>query len=523
MSASRDIPLSYGQRALWFVQRLAPEATAYNVSLPVRVRGLHDSDVPALIAAWQALADRHPVLRTTYPAPGGQPVGRVHDRMPVEVSVVDASSWSAEQLDRRLGEEAHRPFRLDEGPVVRLRLFQRGDGETVTLVSLHHISIDFSSLAVVLDELGTLYDQRSAATAQPTVQATVQPPNRPTDRPSGLPPLAATYEDFSRWQAEMLAGPRGEELWTAWRDRLADAPPVLELPFDHPRPRTQTFRGGSLNAVLPESLIRGAKALAAAEGTDLGTLLLAAFQALLHRYTGRDDILVGCPVPGRPWPELREVVGFFVSSVVVRSDFSGGPSFRAALGHVAGRAAEALAWQDYPFPLLVERLRPQRDPGVAPIFQVFFALYQGEEERVIRLLSSQGGGTLRTGGLTLEPYPLGGRASMFDLSLMMSESGDRVAATFQYNSDLFEAATVGRIADDYAALLAAVLADPGQPAATLPASLGEARRSASARQVPPTSAPLPDPDRSLDRAETRRALLERQKRLRSTTHQRSRP
>lgn len=507
MSESRDIPLSYGQRALWFVQRLAPAATAYNFNVPVRVRGLRESDVPALLAAWQALADRHPALRTTYPAPGGHPVGRVHDRMPIDVAVVDASTWSTEELDRRLIEEANRPFRLDEAPVVRLRLFRTGAEEAVTLASLHHIAIDFSSLAVILDELGTLFDQ-----------ATAQPSNQPPD----LPPLAATYEDFSRWQAEMLAGPRGEELGSAWRSRLADAPPVLDLPFDRIRPRTQTFGGGSLDVVLPESLIRGAKALAAVEGTDLGTLLLAAFQALLHRYTGRDDILVGCPVPGRPWPELFEVVGFFVSSVVVRSDFSGAPSFRTALGRVHERAAEALAWQDYPFPLLVERLRPQRDPGVSPIFQIFFVLYQGQEERILRLLSGQGGGTLRTGGLTLEPYPLGGRASMFDLSLMMSESGDRVAATFQYNSDLFEAATVARIADDYAALLAAVLADPGQPVATLPASLGEARRSASARQVPPPSAPLPDPDRSLDRADTRRALLERQKRLRSTTTQRGR-
>lgn len=518
MSESRDIPLSYGQRALWFVQRLAPEATAYNFNLTVRVRGLRDE--PALVAAWQALADRHPALRTTYPAPDGNPVGRVHERMPVDVSAVDASSWSAEELDRRLAEEAHRPFRLDEGPVVRLRLFRRGEEETVALTSLHHIAIDFSSLAVMLDELGTLYDQN---TGQPTAQPLNQPPNRPTAQPTGLPPLAATYEDFSRWQTEMLAGPRGEELWTAWRDRLADAPPVLDLPFDHPRPRTQTFSGGALDAVLPEGLIRGAKALAAAEGTDLETLLLAGFQALLHRYTGSDDILVGCPVPGRPWPELREVVGFFVSSVVVRSDFSAGPSFRAALGRVRDRVTEARAWQDYPFPLLVERLRPRRDASVSPIFQVFFVLYQGHEERVLRLLSGQGGGILRTGGLTLEPYLLGGRASMFDLSLMMSESGDRVAATFQYNSDLFEAATVARIADDYAALLAALVADPGQPVSALPASLGEARRSASARQVPPTSAPLPDADRSLDRADTRRALLERQKRLRSTTHQRSRP
>lgn len=497
MSESRDIPLSYGQRALWFVQRLAPEATAYNFNLTVRVRGLRD--VPVLVAAWQALADRHPALRTTYPAPGGNPVGRVHDRMPIDVAVVDASAWSAEELDRRLGEEAHRPFRLDEAPVVRLRLFRTGAEEAVTLVSLHHIAIDFTSLAVILEELGTLYDQ-----------------------PGDLPPLAATYEDFSRWQAEMLAGPRGEELWTAWRNRLADAPPVLDLPFDHPRPRTQTFSGGALDVVLPESLIRGAKELAAAEGTDLETLLLAAFQALLHRYTGSDDILVGCPVPGRPWLELREVVGFFVSSVVVRSDFSGAPSFRAALARAQERVTEARAWQDYPFPLLVERLRPRREASVSPIFQVFFVLYQGQEERILRLLSGQGGGTLRTGGLTLEPYPLGGRASMFDFSLMMSESNDRVAATFQYNSDLFEASTVARIADDYAALLAAVLADPGQPVATLPASLGEARRSASARQVPPPSAPLPDQDRSLDRADTRRALLERQKRLRSTTTQRGR-
>lgn len=491
MNDHRDIPLSYGQRALWFVQKLAPGATAYNVSLPARARGL---DTAAFRSAWQALADRHPVLRTTYPAPGGSPVGRVHDRFPVDVVEMDASAWSTEELEKRLGEESHRPFRLDEGPVVRLRLFHRPGGETVTLSSLHHISIDFSSLAVLLDELGVLYDAIREG------------------RSVELPPLAATYEDFARWQTGVLTGPRGEELESLWRSRLAGAPAALELPTDQPRPRIQSFRGGSLDVIFPEDLIRGAKALAAAEGVDLSTLLLAAFQTLLHRYTGSEDILVGCPVPGRPDASLREVIGYFVNSVVVRSDFAGGPSFRTALARVRQRTEEALAWQDYPFPLLVERLRPQRDPTVSPFFQVFFVLYQGEEERVIRLLTGQGGATLRVGGLELEPYLLGGRAAMFDLSLLMSESGDRVAASFQYNSDLFEAATVARIADDYTALIAAALADPGRPVASLPASLGEARRSASAPQVPPTS-PL-DLDRSLDRAETRRALLERQKRLR---------
>jgi hypothetical protein len=496
MNDVRDTRISYGQRALWFVQKLAPNATAYNVSLPARVRHL---DLAAFRAAWQALADRHPVLRTTYPAPGGSPVGRVHDSFPVDVSEVDASSWSVEELERRLAEEAHRPFRLDEGPVVRLRLFHRPDGETITLPSLHHISIDFSSLAVLLDELGILYD---AARAGRSVE---------------LPPLASTYESFARWQAEMLAGPRGQELEALWRSRLADAPPALELPTDHPRPRSQSFRGGSLDVLLPADLTRGAKALAAAEGCDLSTLLLAGFQALLHRYTGQDDILVGCPVPGRPVPELREVVGYFVNSVVVRGDFSGAPGFRSALARVRQRVEEALAWQDYPFPLLVERLRPQRDPSVAPFFQVFFVLYQGEEERVVRLLTGQSGAVLRTGGLELEPYLLGGRAAMFDLSLLMSDAGDHVAASFQYNSDLFEAATVARLAEDYAELLAAVLADPGRPVATLPASLGEARRSASAMHLPPSPQDL---ERSHDRAETRRALLERQKHLRDFSHRR---
>lgn len=498
MTDFRDIPLSFGQRALWFVQKLAPGATAYNVSLPARAR---DLDTEAFRAAWQGLADRHPVLRTTYPAPGGSPVGRVHVHFPVDFAEIDASAWSAEELDRRIAEEAHRPFRLEEGPVVRLRLFHRPDGETITLPSLHHISIDFSSLAVLLDELGTLYDAAREG------------------RSAALPPLASTYEGFARWQSGMLAGPRGAELEALWRSRLTGAPPALDLPADHPRPRTQTFRGGSLDLLLPEELTRGAKALAAAEGVDLGTLLLAAFQALLHRYSGQDDVLIGCPVPGRPASELREVIGYFVNSVVVRGDFSGSPTFRTALARIRARADEARAGQDYPFPLLVERLRPQRDPSVAPFFQVLFVVYQGEEERVVRLLTGQGGTTLRTGSLELAPYLLGSRAAMFDLSLLMSDAGDRVAASFQYNSDLFEAATVARLADDYAELLAAVLADPGRPVATLPASLGEARRSASAMPVLPLSPQ--GLDQSLDRAETRRALLERQKRLRAGP--RSRP
>jgi len=495
----RDIPLSYGQRALWLIQRLAPSATAYNVSLPARARAL---DTAAFVAAWQALADRHPVLRTTYPAPGGRPVGRLHERLAVDAVEIDASGWTAEELARRVGEEANRPFVLENGPVVRLRLYGRGD-EVVILLGLHHISIDFASLGLLLEELGVAYAGQA------------------------LTPLTATYEEFARWQAEMLAGARGEALWSFWRGRLAGAPPALLLPADRPRPRMPSFRGGTRDVVLGPEITRGLKALAAAEGVGLDVLVLAAFQSLLHRYSGQQDILVGCPVPGRGPHGFAEVVGYFVNTVVVRGDFAGAPPFRAVLARMQTRMDEAREHEDYPFPLLVERLQPQREAGQVNLIQVFFVLYQGEEERAMRLLTGQGGAALELGGLRLEPWPLAGRAAMFDLSLLMGDAGDRITATFQYNSDLFEAATVARLTDDFAALLEAVLADPERPVASLPASLGEARQSSTA----PTSAtpPLPqanpeavlESERHHERADTRRALLERQKNLRSRDRNRT--
>ncbi len=511
MTEHTDIPLSYGQRALWFVQRLAPDATAYNVSLPARARGL---DTAAFRTAWQALTDRHPALRTTFPAPAGQAVGRVFPRLEVDFAEEDASGWSAATVEQRLGDEAHRPFDLQQAPALRLRIFHLAGGETLSLLSLHHLRIDLSSLAVLVDELGAAY--AAALAGAPLV----------LPAPPAPPGPSATYEEFVHWQAETLAGAPGEELWSFWRGRLAGSPPALALPADRPRPRVQTFRGGAREVVLGPGLTRPLKALAASEGVSLSTLLLAAFQALLHRYSGQQDVLVGCPVPGRGLPDFRDVVGYFVNTVVVRGDFAGRPGFREVLRRVHRRVEEALEHQDYPFPLLVERLRPPRDPGCPPLFQVLYALYQGEEERVSRLLMGQAGDALDLGGgLVLEPWPLPGRSAMLDLALLMSDAGDRIAASFQYNADLFEAATVARLASDFEAVLAAVLDDPDRAVASLPASLGEACRSAPPQspqlpQVPPP--PAFPAERADERAETRRALLERQKRARSAVS-RSRP
>lgn len=489
-----DGPLSYGQRSLWFVQRLAPTATAYNISLTARTSG---ADPAALRDAWQALCDRHGALRTTYPAPGGNPVARVHPSLPVDFAVVDAVGLAPAALEERVAAEANRPFDLAQGPIVRLRLFEIGGGESALLVGIHHIAVDFTSLAVLLDELAAAY----AAC-------------RRGEEPR-LPVLPATYEDFSRWQEGLLAGPQGEELLSYWRGRLAGAPSVLALPSDRSRPRLQSFRGGLQPVELGPELVRPLKALAEAEGTTLSALILAAFQALLHRYSGQQDVLVGSPVPGRgPLPELRDVVGYFVNTVVLRADLAGAPTFRRFLARTRARVEEAQAHQDYPFPLLVERLRPDRDAAASPFFQVFYVLYGGNEERMMRLLTGQAGATLDLGDLTLRPYPLPGRVAMFDLSLLLCDAGDRVAGALQYGTDLFDPATAETIVGDLAALLAAVAADPDLAVSALPASLGEARKSPPRPAPAPPAAGPPEREAVQDRAEARRALLERQKRLR---------
>jgi hypothetical protein len=491
-----DGPLSYGQRSLWFVQRLAPTATAYNISLTARARGV---DPAALRDAWQALLDRYGALRTTYPASGGTPVARVHPHVPLDFAEIDARGLSASSLEERVTAEANRPFDLERGPVVRLRLFDDGAGEPALLVGIHHIAVDFASMAILLDELGTLYAAR---------------PRGDTGETARLPEISATYADFVRWQEDLLAGRRGEELLSYWRGRLAGSPPLLALPADRPRPRFQSFKGGLHPVHLGADLTRSLKALAAAEGVSLSALILAGFQALLHRYSGQQDVPVGSPVPGRGFPEIREVVGYFVNTVVLRADLAGGPTFRRFLARTKIRVEEALACQDYPFPLLVERLRPDREASASPFFQVFYVLYEGSEERVIRLLTGEAGATLELGPLTLRPYPLPGQAAMFDLSVLLCDAGDRVAGFLQYSTDLFDPATVATMASDLEALLIAVAADPDLPVASLPASLGEARKSRESAPASPAAAPPQEREIAQDRAEARRALLERQKRLR---------
>jgi amino acid adenylation domain-containing protein len=439
-----DHPLSWGQRSLWFLHRLAPASTAYHIAGAARLLGGVDPE--RLRRAFQALLDRHPVLRATFHDGPEGPVLRIPESAEVDFRRVDASGWSA-------GEEAFRPFDLEAGPVLRAALLE-GSGDPRIVLSVHHVAADFWSLAVLARELGALY------------------------RETPLPPPGALYTDHARGQERMLAGPRGERLWRHWQERLAGAPP-LDLPTDRPRPPAQGFRGAARVVHLdPEPL----RALAAEHGVTPFAGLLAAWQALLGRASGQTDFLVGSPTAGRPSARLAGVVGYFVNPVALRADLSGDPDVRTWLGRVRAVALDALEHAEYPFALLAERLQPERDPSRPPLVQTMLTLQRApapELEALGAFAVGEPGARLDLHGLTLESVALDAPGAQLDLSLMAAmaaEVGGRLAVSLRFDSDLYDAATAERMLGHFGNLLAGLAADPGRRISELPV-LSEAERA----------------------------------------------
>ena len=429
-------PLSYNQQGIWFLYQLAPESMVYNVNFAARIRS--DVDIPALRRAFQALVDRHPALRTTFSVRSGKPAQQVHQQLRVHFVEIDASAWDSEVLKTRLLEEAYRPFDLERGPVLRVNLFTCSAVEHVLLLVVHHIAIDFWSLAVLLTELGVLYPAEKTG-----VQAL-------------LPALDSQYTDYVRWQAEMLAGPEGERLWAYWQKQLAGQLPLLELPTDRPRPPVPTYRGASYDFRLNDELSWQLKALAKAQGATLYMVLLAAFQVILHYHTGQEDLLVGSPVLGRSRAEFEGIVGLFTNPVILRANCSGNPTFQAFLGQVRQTVLAALEHQDYPTLLLVERLRPARDLSHPPLCQVMFVLdkpHQLAEQGAPAFVLGDSGLRMNPGGLELEALPLEHRAATLDLVMLTIETAHSLSISIRYNSELFDAATIARIAKHFETLL----------------------------------------------------------------------
>jgi amino acid adenylation domain-containing protein len=438
-------PLSYGQRALWFLHQLAPESAAYNIASAVRIPA--EVDTTALHRAWQALVERHPSLRTTFTARSGEPVLRTHPHTEVHFQQHDASSWSEESLRSTLTEQAHMAFDLENGPLLRVSLFTRAPQEYVLLLCVHHIVADFWSLAVLISELGTLYEAEKTST------------------PASLTHIELQHSDYTRWQNEMLASAEGESLWDFWREQLAGELPLLTLPTDRPRPTLQHYRGASHTFSLSKDLTAALKALGPTHGTTLYMTLLAAFELLLYRHTGQAEILVGSVTAGRNWAALKNSVGYFVNPIVLRGDLSGDPGWEVLLARVRQNVLEAFAHQDYPFPLLVERLQPEREAGRSPIFQVMFLLQQShllKEEGLASFALGEAGARLQLGSLPLESMALDQRVSQFDLTLMMAEVNGGLTGSLQYDTDLFDATTIEQLASRFGKLLESLVSNPQQ-------------------------------------------------------------
>nr|QEO73764.1 AMP-dependent synthetase and ligase [uncultured bacterium] len=435
-------PLTQGQEALWFIYQMAPDSPAYNIPAAMRVTSPLDAE--ALRRALRRLVERHPSLGATFDEVRGKVVQRHDPRAEVCLREEDAADWSEAELSERLLEEARLPFDLRRGPALRVSLFRRGADEHVLLVVVHHIVADFWSLALLTDELTKFYQAESEG------------------REALLPPPSARYGDFVRWQEAMLSSEAGVRQREYWERQLAGPLPVLNLATDRQRPPAQTFRGASLPFRIGAGLTEGLKSLGRRHDATLYTTLLAAFQTLLHRYTGQEDIVVGSPTAGRSRAEFAGVVGYFVNPLVMRADLSRNPTFAELLGRVRRTVLESFRHQDYPFPLLVKKLQPERDPSRSPIFEVAFVLqkaHAGLNQGLASFAVGEAGAALEMNGLRLESLALDHGVAQFDLMLVVTEAGGELKASLQYNTDLFDAETVARMVGHFETLLGGIVAD----------------------------------------------------------------
>jgi len=428
----RALSVSFSQERLWFLNQLEPESVAYNSYGVHRLEGHLRVDI--LSQSLSEIIRRHEALRTAFSEIDGKPVQVVSPPSPFNLQIVDLQGLSeAEREERALGiaiEEAQKPFDLSKGPLFRAILVQLWAEEYLLAVIMHHIITDGWSLGIFTRELEALYKAFSDG------------------RPSPLPELSIQYADFAHWQREWLKGKVLEDQLSYWKQKLSGDLPVLQLPTDRPRPAVQGYRGAKKWFVLSKQLTEALARLSQSRGITLFMTLLAAFEALLYRYTGQTDFAVGTPIANRTRAELEGLIGCFVNTLVLRTDLSGDPQFVGLLRKVRETALGAFAHQHMPFEKLVEVLKPVRDMSYAPLFQVMFALQNFPWVPA------------DLQGLTLTPELTEASTSMFDLTLYMWEEEKGLSGTIEYSTDLFDDSTIERMVDHFEVLLESVTTDP---------------------------------------------------------------
>ena len=443
-------PLSFGQERLWFFSRMSPESPVFNIPAVYRVEG--PLDAQALARALAAVHARHETLRTSFGARvdrPGAPVQRIAASVEPAFEVVEVGSIHPGDPEARearalelAAEEVREPFDLERAPLLRVTLYRIGPERHLLLVNVHHIVSEVQSLGILMRDLAAHYAERAG---------------------DELPALPVHFADFAAWQRERIEGDRLGPQLAWWKERLAGELPTLELPTDHPRPAVQAFRGGTRSKPLDSDATRALRELCRGAGITPFTATLALWSALIARYGGTEDVLVGVPMTDRSRSELQDLIGFFVNTLVLRSDLSGAPSLRELCRRVHEFRLGAQANQELPFERLVEELDTERDLSRNPLFQVAF-LYQTSDEA--------GDAVFRFGPTTearalADPLAVHTRTSKFDASLVIWDRDDSLAASVEYNAELFEPATVDRMLGHYERLLVAAVREPDRSLASL--------------------------------------------------------
>ncbi len=432
-------PLSFSQRMFWFLDKLEPDAPVYNLPRAFRLEGQLDTD--ALQEAFRVVLRRHDVLRTCFVESDGELYQRVRNDVSFDLVSHDLSSLPPSKHEVETlaiaSEEARKPFDLEQPPLIRLRLLRLSPENHVLILVMHHIITDGWSMSILCKEISRSYGQLSAGQHTQTTKLRLQ------------------YADFALWQLQTLTDEVLQGDVEYWQQHLRGSPALLQLPSDRPRPGVQSHRGSIESLIIDDALTRRIKQMCAGERVTLYMALLAAFQALVKRYTGTDDIPVGTPVAGRNDPDLADLIGSFVNTLVMRGDLSGNPSFRELLQRTRDATLEALGHQALPFDHLLTKLKCERTRSYTPLFQIMFIVHN-EPKQVARLP-----------GLVLEEIDLDCGLAKFDLTLEVVEQDGGLYCQFEYNSDLFDRSTIQRLALHFQNLISSAVKNPASPISKL--------------------------------------------------------
>jgi amino acid adenylation domain-containing protein len=433
VSRNEDLPLSFAQQRLWFLSQLVPDSPLYNVSLPVRLTGL--LDISALKDSFNAVVQRHEILRTSFVAVEGQPMQVIVPNLDLSLPIVDLQtlepSKQATQVEKLATEEELKPFDLACCPLLRVKLLRLHETEHILLLTMHHIISDGWSMGVLVEELATLYEAFS------------------TSKPNPLPPLPIQYADFAVWQRQWLQGEVLESQLAYWKKQLLDGNlPTLKLPIQRSQPASPTFNGASYSFELSGNLSQQILELSRQESATLFMTLLAGLQTLLYRYTNLDDIVVGTDIANRTQSKTELLIGFFINLLVLRTDMRGNPSFRELLQRVREVTLQAYAHQDLPFDKLVEELKTERDLQQTPLFQVLFVLQNTPAPKI------------ELADLKVHPLEIEDGQSKFDLALFAVETEQKIAFNWRYKTDFFDETAIARLSTHFETLLTSIVAQP---------------------------------------------------------------